>query len=60
MNERRMHSRLMEGGRSWDEADAIVSQRAEDARDAEIDRRMLEYFEQLKHARALENFDGRD
>jgi len=56
----RLRQRLRDDGYTWEEVDEIVAAQAEDRLDDERDRRMLEYYETLEHARELENFDGRD
>lgn len=51
--------RLMEDGASWEEADALLSDLAEQMNDEERDRQIVEEYERGVHARALEEFDGR-
>lgn len=52
--------RLIDEGYTWAQAEEILWQQAEDRRDDERDRQMLEHFETIERARELENFDGRD
>jgi hypothetical protein len=52
----RMH-KLMDGGRTWEEADEVLNRIAQDELDAERDMRLLEYFEEIRKSRALEDFD---
>lgn len=49
---------LMEDGASWEEAEALLADLAEQMIDDERDRQIVAEFEQAEHARSLESFDG--
>ena len=59
MNRYNIHGHLLELGYEWDEADEITSNLAEEANDRERDRLIEEEYARARHARELENFDGR-